>query len=203
MKKGSLVLGTVAGTLVAILLLAVVFVFSGVYDVAADAPHAGPTRWALHALMDRSVERRAESVEATAPTDPEAIRHGFGEYDEMCVSCHGAPGVRPSAVGRGLNPEPPDLAAPDAETNDAELYWIVSHGIKFTGMPAFGATHSEETVWAMVAFLKQLPGMSAEDYARWREDYGEHAEEHEHAGEVGEAMEHEHAEGHEHTPGGA
>jgi mono/diheme cytochrome c family protein len=139
-------------------------------------------------------------VEGTAPTDDESLRHGFGEYDEMCVVCHGAPGVRPQAIGRGLNPEPPDLAAPDAETNDAELFWIIDHGIKFTGMPGFGATHSKETVWALVAFVKRLPGMSPEEYARQRAEYAEHEEEAERAegAEREDAAQHEHAGEHPH-----
>ncbi len=183
MKKAPVVVWSVLGTVAALLVLALAFLFSGAYDVAADSPHTGVTRWALHALMDRSVETRASSVEGVAPTDPEALRHGFGEYDEMCVTCHGAPGVERGSIGKGLNPEPPDLGADDAETDDAELFWIVDHGIKFTGMPGFGDTHSAETVWAIVAFVKQLPGMSAARYAQWRAEYAEHAEEQERADE--------------------
>jgi mono/diheme cytochrome c family protein len=45
------------------------------------------------------------------------------------------------------------------------LYWIVKHGVKMTGMPAFGPTHSDERLWTIVAFLKQLPQLSPEKYA--------------------------------------
>lgn len=196
MKKGPVIVRSVIGTLVILLVLAVAFLYSGLYDVAADAPHHAVTRWALGTTVDRSVETHAGSVQGSAPTDEESLHHGFGEYDEMCVGCHGAPGVRASSIGRGLYPEPPDLAAPDAETNEAELYWIVSHGLKFTGMPSFGRTHSDETVWAMVAFLEKLPGMSAEEYARWRQEYGEHEEGNEHAEDGDEAHEHGSETGH-------
>lgn len=50
------------------------------------------------------------------------------------------------------------------EYSDAELYWIIKHGIKMTGMPAFGLTHSDEDLWAIVAFLRELPQVKAQEY---------------------------------------
>jgi len=48
--------------------------------------------------------------------------------------------------------------------NDAEIYWIVKHGIKLTGMPAFGPTHDENELWGLVAIVKEIPRMSPEQY---------------------------------------
>jgi len=41
---------------------------------------------------------------------------------------------------------------------------IIKRGIKMSGMPAWGPTHSEEELWALVAFLKLLPTMSTAQY---------------------------------------
>ena len=68
-------------------------------------------------------------------------------------------------IGRGLSPPPPDLAKAAPLYSPAELFWIVKHGIKMTGMPAW-SDHSDEELWATVAFLEKLPGMSEQDYAR-------------------------------------
>jgi len=46
---------------------------------------------------------------------------------------------------------------------DSELQWIVSNGIRMTGMPAFGASKSVEEVWQLVAALRRLPRLSAEE----------------------------------------
>lgn len=64
---------------------------------------------------------------------------------------------------QGLNPAAPDLAGRDAP-DPAEEFWVVKQGIKMTGMPAFSATHDEDEIWEMVAFLQRLKGMSATDY---------------------------------------
>jgi hypothetical protein len=108
------------------------------------------------------------------------LRHGFDEYREMCVACHGAPGVERGALGKGINPEPPDLAKESAEWSDRELFWITKHGIKMAGMPAFGITHSDEELWGIVAFVRRLESMSPEEYRRLAGEGETHA----HAGMV-------------------
>lgn len=152
--------------------LAIVFggmfwaVYSGLYNVAATERHTGFTLWALHTIMKNSVRERARDIEV--PQELLAARtsaeRGFRNYREMCVMCHGAPGVEPSEVGQGLTPEPPDLAKRVENWSAAELYWIVHHGIKMTGMPAFGPTHADEELWALVAFLQKLPSLTPEAY---------------------------------------
>ena len=62
-------------------------------------------------------------------------------------------------------PPPPDLATAAPIYTPAELFWILKHGIKMTGMPAW-SDHSDEELWATVGFLEKLPGMSEEDYAK-------------------------------------
>ena len=82
----------------------------------------------------------------------------------MCAQCHGAPGRAPDAVAKGLNPEPPDFAQNADQWSPAELFWITRNGIKMTGMPAWGATHADEELWAVVAFLMELPRLDARTY---------------------------------------
>ncbi len=98
--------------------------------------------------------------------DSAALAHGLDHFHAMCVDCHGAPGFDPDEAGEGLYPEAPDLAevVEEGEWSDAELFWIVKHGIKMTGMPAFGPTHPDEDLWAIVALVKELPELTADEY---------------------------------------
>jgi hypothetical protein len=82
----------------------------------------------------------------------------------MCKSCHGAPGYPAEAVGKGMNPPPPDLKESASEMTPAELFWVTKQGIKMTGMPSWGATHDDEDLWAVVAFMKELPNIDAASY---------------------------------------
>jgi mono/diheme cytochrome c family protein len=190
------ILLTVVATLAILAALCVAFVYSGVYDVAATAPDSGLVAWALEATQHASIERRSEEIEVPPLDRPEQLSEGLIHYHEMCVTCHGAPGVPASEVGKGLNPFPPELVEEAGEEEPGELYWIVKNGVKMTGMPAFGPTHSDEQLWAIVAFMRRMPEMSPEEYAQAVQEAGL-------AGRAGEAAERAGAgEEHEHSHGG-
>jgi hypothetical protein len=61
-------------------------------------------------------------------------------------------------------PSPPDLSTAVRDWRDRELFWIVKHGIKYTGMPAWVAAQRDDEVWAIVAFLRRLPTLDAAGY---------------------------------------
>lgn len=152
------------------ILAAVGFAYSGFYDVGASSPHSGPVSWLLSTTADVSVERRARDVEVPSLEDESLLLAGINDYEAMCVSCHGAPGREPEAVGKGLNPPAPDLAESAAHVTPAELFWVTRHGIKMTGMPAWGATHDAEDLWPVVALLVRLPELDATAYRALLED---------------------------------
>jgi hypothetical protein len=76
-----------------------------------------------------------------------------------------APGVTKGDIAAGLNSQPPDLKHASTRYTPSELFWILRHGIKMTGMPAW-SDHSDEQLGATVAFVQELPGMSEQDYAK-------------------------------------
>jgi mono/diheme cytochrome c family protein len=84
----------------------------------------------------------------------------------MCKQCHGAPGSPRDEFAEGLYSIPPSLASGDVqqELSASELFWIVTHGIKMSGMPSFGKTHTEEQIWGIIAIVKKLPEMNRAAY---------------------------------------
>ena len=148
-----------------------VFMYSGIYNVAATNKHSALMHWILHTTMEQSVERRADDIKVPTNislSDPKLIEMGFRHYNEMCTVCHGAPGVKPGEAHAGLNPQPPLLTDEAGEMSPAELFWIIKHGVRMTGMPAWGPSHSDDKIWAMVAFLKALPDISPAQYKSMR-----------------------------------
>lgn len=163
----------IAMTAVTLVLLAVGivgFVYTGIYDVSASSPHGSISRWLLETTMRASVKRRAEQVEVPDLEDRSLVLAGVNDFEEMCVQCHGAPGRERDAVGKGLNPPAPDLAESATQMTAAELFWVSKHGIRMTGMPAWGETHDDEALWPVVAFVTTLPGLSAAGYAEMLEN---------------------------------
>lgn len=157
---------TVALTVMVVLALAVAasagVIYSGIIDVAATKPHYAVTNWILETTLERSVERRARKL------TPPAAYHATGDtahhFGEMCGLCHGAPGKDASEIGKGLRPKPPELAKVADQMSEAEIFWVAKNGIRMTGMPAFGETHSDRELWNMVSFVKSLSDMSPEEY---------------------------------------
>ncbi|HTP24689.1 MAG TPA: cytochrome c [Anaeromyxobacteraceae bacterium] len=145
--------------------LAIAFIaWTGSFDMSATRPPGTLEQLLGSALADRSVARRAPRTKNPLPSTPEILRAGLARYRENCISCHGAPGVPTGGAGRGLNPPAPDLARPDAqESSDGEMYQVIGHGIRMTGMPAWLPTHSEREVWEIVAFVRHLPRLTAEE----------------------------------------
>ena len=143
---------------------AVGFAYSGFYDVSASSPHSGLVNWLLSTSSHASIERQAKGVSVPDLSDTALVRAGINDFDAMCAGCHGAPGKNPEAMGQGLNPPAPDLAESAAHMNPAEMFWVTKHGIKMTGMPAWGATHDDDALWPVVAFMSTLPDLDAEGY---------------------------------------
>lgn len=155
----------VLGLIVALMLAVAAFIFFGVYNIAADAPHTRIVYVLLDSLRDRSIAIRAQDVSPPADLDtPARVAVGAGLYGEMCSGCHLGPGIEKSEMSQGLYPQAPDLAK--VRHTPAETFWIIKHGVKLSAMPAWGKTHPDPLIWDMVAFVRKLPGLSAPDYQR-------------------------------------
>jgi mono/diheme cytochrome c family protein len=183
-----------SGFLTAVLLLIVLSaacLLSGAFNTAAAVP-PGPVEKKLAGIaLDRSVARRAPKQAAPA-SNPETLKAALGGYKEMCLVCHGAPGVETSEIAAGLNPAAPDLTLARVQRrSDGEIFWIVQNGIRMTGMPAFGSTHKDEALWRMVAFVRHLPQLTPDEEKELKAGSEGEGEEHEHGGEA-EHHEHEH-----------
>jgi len=142
-----------------------VALYAGFYDISATHQHLRPTYWLLEVGMRESVQRRARDIEVPPLDDPRLAQRGLALYRAHCLQCHGAPGVAPQPFALGLTPLPANLAHTARERSPAELYWVVKNGIKMTGMPAWAFRLSEGDLWAVVAFMQQLPRLSPEIYA--------------------------------------
>lgn len=152
----------VLGTAGVVMVATAGFVWSGVYNVAADDPHTDTVHSILETLRARSIKMRARGLQVPQLDDPARIVQGSGNYDAMCAGCHLAPGMAETELSQGLYPAPPDLRQHEVDT--AEAFWVIKHGIKASGMPAWGRNMDDEYIWNMAAFLQVLPTLDAVGY---------------------------------------
>jgi cytochrome c553 len=139
---------------------------SGVIAMRASTGHFPITERFLHFSMRRSIVTNATPIETPPLDDLKSVVRGAGHYDVGCRPCHGGAEGDTPRVPRHMEPPPRALRVHAADWRDRELYYIVRHGMKFTGMPAWPAQQRDDEVWDMVAFVRRLPGLSREEYAR-------------------------------------
>ena len=169
--------GAVKGTLRALLVMIVaVSVIGGglAYSIVRRglSAHEEPSR--VEEMLARTM-RRLATPEATRtrrnPVQPSdaVIEQALQHYADHCASCHANDGGGDTEIGRGLYPRAPDMRDADTQSlSDGELFSIIEHGIRLTGMPAWGngTPEGERDSWGMVHFIRRLPTLSAEDIER-------------------------------------
>ena len=142
----------------------VLVAWSGLYSVAASEGHWVIIDRFLRFGMMNSVETHAPDVEPPPFDDADLIRLGAAHYYAGCAYCHGAPGSSITPVAQHMLPAPPDLTSHVSLWTDQELFWLVKHGLKYTGMPGWPVQDRDDEVWAVVAFLRQMPDMTQQTY---------------------------------------
>lgn len=136
----------------------------GLINIGASTGHWAVTDWFLHTAMRQSVRFRADAPPPEGYPSPAMIRRGAGHYETGCAYCHGSPAAPRSIVVREMTPEPPHLSERVDEWSASDLFWIVKHGVKFTGMPAWPARSRDDEIWSVVAFLQAMPEVTPQKY---------------------------------------
>jgi mono/diheme cytochrome c family protein len=106
----------------------------------------------------------AEELKNPSPATEANMAEAQEHFVEHCSVCHGAAGRGDTLYGRNLYPKVPDLTQSNTQQlTDGELFYIISNGVRFTGMPAFGGEDSPESIWGLVSFIRRLPKLTPEE----------------------------------------
>jgi cytochrome c553 len=153
----------VIGLVLTVMISVPLITWSGVIGVRASSGHWKVTDWFLHWAMRSSI-RTAAFGTRVPELNEDAWAMAAAHFESACATCHGSPiSPRPASVD-GMLPKPPDLKLLIPTWSDAELFQIVQHGVRFTGMPAWPSNSREDEVWAIVAFLRRYPSLDAQGY---------------------------------------
>ena len=144
---------------------------AGVGYVVATGLSARPAPGSIETRLARAVRRWAIPRNVRERTNPfasstDAVAEGRHHFARYCATCHANDGDGETTMGKGLFPRAPDMRqAPTQELTDGEVFYIIEHGVRFTGMPAWGdgSTQGEELGWKLVQFIRQLPKLTPED----------------------------------------
>ena len=133
------------------------FAASGIMPIKASSGHWPITAWLLNFTMRRSVITHSLGMNAPKLDDAALVAKGATHYEFGCRPCHGGPHLPQPVIAGHMTPHPPHLPPEIPKWQPEELFYIVKHGVKFTGMPAWPAQQRDDEVWAVVAFLLKIP----------------------------------------------
>ena len=162
MKKRTKHTLVVVAVLVVIGIALGIYTWSGLYDMGADNHSWALTYNILQTVRDQSVHERSKDLRVPNLNDAKLVLKGAGQYAAMCAGCHLEPGKENSEVREGMYPQPPNLSKIRLDPRDA--FWVIKHGVEMTGMPAWGGSHDDATIWSMAAFLQKLPQLTPAQY---------------------------------------
>jgi mono/diheme cytochrome c family protein len=123
--------------------------------------------------LARGVRRLAVPADDARRVNPvarseAALTEGLAHYADHCASCHAIDGSGDTGIGRGFFPKAPDMRAAGTQgMTDGELFYVIEHGIRFTGMPAWstGTPDGETSSWQLVHAIRHLPRLTAAERA--------------------------------------
>jgi mono/diheme cytochrome c family protein len=151
------------GALLVVAVFGGIIVYAGFFNVSALVPDQAPLQWLFVTTREASIGYHAKGIVAPVSTGPAQVDNGFRLFQGECSMCHSVRGFKAGIMSVGLNPPAPPLADL-IDMTDAETFWVVKNGIRFTGMPAWQATNTDAQLWDIVAFLMSSKNMKDADF---------------------------------------
>lgn len=172
-------IGGIIFIIVVIVVAGFIFTWFGFFPLAADGkPGAIETYYAGH-VFDRTVDKNAPKIQSPVEPTEDNLTQGMIVYTMNCQMCHGSP---KKAATLGLYPPAPQFMDDPPDMPVWQNYWIIKHGARYTGMPAWGKTLSDDQIWKVTMFLgswRNLPASIKEKFGDTSKAGGEEGE-HEH-----------------------
>jgi len=161
-----ILLGSVL-TLALLLLSALVVTRVGLMPVSADGAHSRLESWIMPAVLHASIVHHASGETNPLSLNEDNLKAGVDTYKAMCARCHSRPEGKASVYGQSFYPPAPHLPKAMSQYTDSQLFWVIKHGIRNTGMPAWGSTLSDEEIWQLVSLLKNSQDLPPSVEAEW------------------------------------
>ena len=163
----SVMLGAVL-TLALLAVAALAVVKLGLMPVNADGIHSRLEARVMPSVLHSAIARHAPGATNPVPLSEDNLRSGASTYKAMCARCHSTPQGNPSVYGQSFYPPAPRLAGGLSTYTDSQLFWIIKHGIRNTGMPAWSSMLSDEEIWQLVSLLKNSQDLPPSVEAEWQ-----------------------------------
>lgn len=157
-----------AVAVVVVLAVGLCYVRFGFVDPRADLPVGRLERRIAMPALDAAVDRRApQARNPLQPTDANLIA-GMKIYQSNCAGCHGDIQHPHTAFGDVFYPRVPQFAEDAPDMLENQNFFIIQHGVRLSGMPAWNTTLSKQQIWQVTMFLSHMDKLPAQVSEQWK-----------------------------------
>ena len=160
------------GVIVALAVLAggsYLYLRLGYLTFRADIPPSALEANQAMAFLDASAGRRAPDQKSPIAPMEANLGEGVKLYKTYCAACHGAPGHPEKNFGHPFYPPAPQFMEEAPDMPESQNFYIIQHGIRWTGMPAWNDTLSHEEIWKLVTFLSHMNKLPSAVEQAWEQ----------------------------------
>jgi len=171
---GKFTLGVIVTVLV-LVLGGLGFALLGFFPTVANVEPPHIERRLAMGAVDASTERHAPHVSnPLTPTD-QNLEDGMKLYTMNCALCHGGLDRKPSSLAHSFYPPAPNLLADPPDDPEWHIYYTIRTGIRYTGMPAWEKTLSEQDIWKITMLLSHMDKLPPNVQEYWKTSFGDAA----------------------------
>jgi len=143
-------------TLAALCAAGYVYLHLGYFYLGADQKPTFAESTVAMGALDAATDRRSEDLKNPLPANETTITDGAQIYLNHCGGCHGVPSNPDSEFGKSFYPPVPAFFKAPPDMEEKPNFYIIKHGVRWTGMPAFGSTLNDTQLWQVVTFLSHI-----------------------------------------------
>jgi mono/diheme cytochrome c family protein len=161
---------------VLVVLIGFSYVRLGFLDPRADIPINGLEERIAMPAVDASVDRRAPNIKNPVNSNDASLLAGMKIYQTNCASCHGDVDHSHAMLADSLYPRAPQFVEDAPDMPEYQNFYIIQHGIRLTGMPAWKQSLSDQQMWQVTTFLSHMDKLPPSVSDQWKAAAGPSAE---------------------------
>jgi mono/diheme cytochrome c family protein len=168
---GKFILGVIV-TLLVLVLGGLGFAMLGFVPTPANVTPPRVEHRLANAAVDASMERHAPHLANPLPPTDQNLIDGMKIYTMNCALCHGALDRKPSPLADSFYPPVPNLVSHPPDDPEWHIFYTIRTGVRYTGMPAWEKTLSEQDMWKITSFISHMEKLppAVQDY--WKTTFG-------------------------------
>jgi thiosulfate dehydrogenase len=132
---------------------------------------AKPSRWETaiaQSSLKASLARRASGTKNPLPASDEILLAGMKIFRNDCAGCHGESGRTSHWGTTNFYPRVPQFAETPPELTAEQMFLVVKHGIRYSGMGGWNGEISDSEIWKVVTFLSKINSLPPRVQSAWK-----------------------------------